>query len=68
MPTLPNRVGIAQARRALVVRIVYGFPYYNSPAIFYLFCKVPQVKNVDSLKKTSATVQGLKGALKPKFS
>ena len=29
----------------LVVGIAYGCPYYKNPAIFYLFCKVPQVKN-----------------------
>ena len=32
-------------RGALVVGIAYGCPNYNSPAIFNLFCKVPQVNN-----------------------
>ena len=32
-------------RGALVVRIAIGCPYYKSPAIFHLFCKLPQTKN-----------------------
>ena len=28
-----------------MVGIAYGCPYYTGPAIFYLFFKVPQVKN-----------------------
>ena len=32
-------------RGALVVGIADGCPYYESPGIFRLVCKVPEVKN-----------------------
>ena len=43
-------------RGALVVRIVYGCPYYKSPEIFHLFYKLPQVKNCLFHKKRLCNV------------
>ena len=38
-------ISVLTCKGALVIRIALGCLYYKSPAIFHLFCKVPQVKN-----------------------